>query len=132
MPTPEIFSAFLGDSQFTKGTGVLCSGLLAYKNFLISGGGLPNWPASMKWRALGLVVPIAAGGRTVVLRRLEDDQAFQSPEESEVQALEVAKQWIDRKMGRMIRTESLARPEGFEPPTLRSEVRPKADSQKSG
>jgi hypothetical protein len=68
----------------------------------------------------------------VVLRRLEDDQAFQSPEESEVQALEVAKQWIDRKMGRMIRTESLARPEGFEPPTLRYEVRPKADSQKSG
>jgi len=78
----------------------LCSGLLAYKNFLISGGGLPNWPASMKWRALGLVVPIAPGGQTVVLQRLEDDQAFQSPDESEVQALEVAKQWIDRKMGR--------------------------------
>ena len=36
----------------------------------------------------------------MVLRRLEDDQAFQSPEESEVQALEEAKQWIDRKMGR--------------------------------
>jgi hypothetical protein len=110
----------------------LCSGLLAYKNFLISGGGLPNWQASMKWRALGLVVPIAPGGQvfriktrtivinqlnrsetivgipfmnisgylrilgTVVLQRLEDDQAFQSPEESEMQALEVAKQWMDR------------------------------------
>ena len=33
---------------------------------------------------------------TVVLQRLEDDQAFQSPEESEMQALEVAKQWMDR------------------------------------
>ena len=33
---------------------------------------------------------------TVVLQRLEDDQAFQSPEESEMQALKVAKQWMDR------------------------------------
>ena len=99
MSTPEIFFSIPGDTQFTKGTGVLCSGLLAYKNFLISGGGLPNWPASKTRRAFGRVVRIAPGGKTVVLQRLEDGREFDSREEAEAHALELCKEWVDAQIG---------------------------------
>jgi len=69
--------------------------LLDYKNFFISGGGLPNWPASKTWRALGLVVRIAPGGKTVVLQRLEDNHAFHN--RAQTHALELAKQWVDEQ-----------------------------------
>jgi hypothetical protein len=71
------------------------SHLLDYKNFLISGGALTNWPASTTWRAFGRVVKIASGGKTVVLQRLEDGREFDSREEAEAHAIELAKQWID-------------------------------------
>ena len=69
--------------------------LLDYKNFFISGGGLPNWAESTTWRAFGRVVRIAPGGKTVVLQRLEDGREFDSREEAEAHALELAKQWVD-------------------------------------
>jgi hypothetical protein len=73
----------------------IVSGLLDYKNFFISGGGLPDWPASKTWRAFGRVVRIAPGDKTVVLQRLEDGREFDSREEAEAHALELAKQWVD-------------------------------------
>ena len=73
----------------------IVSDLLDYKTFLISGGALPNWPASKTWRAFGRVVRIAPGGKTVVLQRLEDGREFDSREEAEAHALELAKQWVD-------------------------------------
>jgi hypothetical protein len=72
----------------------IVSGLLDYKNFFISGGGLPD-SASKTWRAFGRVVRIAPGDKTVVLQRLEDGREFDSREEAEAHALELAKQWVD-------------------------------------
>ena len=40
-------------------------------------------------------VRIAPGGKTVVLQRLEDGREFDSREEAEAHALELAKQWVD-------------------------------------
>ena len=73
------------------------SDLLDYKNFLISGGGLTNWPTSTTWRAFGRVVKIAPGGKTVVLQLLEDGREFDSREEAEAHALELCKEWVDAK-----------------------------------
>ena len=76
---------------------VIVSDLLDYKNFLISGGALPDWPASVHWRAFGRVVRIAPGGKTVVLQRLEDRRELQSREEAEAHALELCREWVDKQ-----------------------------------
>jgi len=47
------------------------------------------------WRAFGRVVRIAPGGQTVVLQRLEDERQFDSRDEAEAHAIELAKQWVD-------------------------------------
>ena len=40
---------------------------------------------------------IAPGGKTVVLQRLEDGREFDSREEAEAHAIELAKQWVDAR-----------------------------------
>ena len=69
--------------------------MLQYKNVFISSGGLPDWPNSVNWRALGRVLKIAPGGRTIVVKRLEDRQTFQEREEAEANGLRLAKEWVD-------------------------------------
>ena len=75
--------------------GAIVSDLLDYKNSLISGGELNTWPKGTTWQAFGRVVRIAPGGQTVVLQRLEDERQFDSRDEAEAHAIELAKQWVD-------------------------------------
>jgi hypothetical protein len=90
----------------------------------------PNWPASIKWRALGLVVRIAPGPQMVMIQRLKDDHRFQSREEAEVHALELAKQWVIGKW-RNDQGWIFGPPGRIRIPNLRSEVRSSSFSQQT-
>jgi len=66
-----------------------------YKNFYISGGGLPDWPKSTKWRPFGRVFKIGPGGRTIVIQRVQNEQMFSEREDAEAHTLKLAKEWVN-------------------------------------
>ena|GEM_PF-3657668 len=66
-----------------------------YKNYLVNGGGLFDWPYSSKFRAMSVVLQVRPSGTTVVIKRFVAQQLFQDSTDAAAYALKRAKAWVD-------------------------------------
>ena len=66
-----------------------------YKDYLVNGGGLSDWPRSSKFPAMSVVVKVKPGGTTVVIKRFMAQQVFDDSKDAAAHALRRAKEWVD-------------------------------------